>query len=219
MKNSDPVPLREQSETNEQEQNIAVSQSAQTDKKKEKNEKKKKKHNLWPLKAFVITLFLSAGVNAASELVLSDAQIWLSCLLTLLILALGVAFDMVGTAATSCDVEPFLAMASRKVKGAKTAVKLSKKSHIVSSVCCDIVGDICGIVSGVCAASIVLSVTRDFTENLSDIANFFIKVAIYAIISTMTITFKAIGKNYAVNRANNIIFGVAKFLSVFRKEG
>lgn len=219
MKNSDPVPLREQSETNEQEQNIAVCQSAQTDKKKEKNEKKKKKHNLWPLKAFVITLFLSAGVNAASELVLSDAQIWLSCLLTLLILALGVAFDMVGTAATSCDVEPFLAMASRKVKGAKTAVKLSKKSHIVSSVCCDIVGDICGIVSGVCAASIVLSVTRDFTENLSDIANFFIKVAIYAIISTMTITFKAIGKNYAVNRANNIIFGVAKFLSVFRKEG
>ncbi len=219
MKNSDPVPLREQSETNEQEQNIAVSQSAQTDKKKEKNEKKKKKHNLWPLKAFVITLFLSAGVNAASELVLSDAQIWLSCLLTLLILALGVAFDMVGTAATSCDVEPFLAMASRKVKGAKTAVKLSKKSHIVSSVCCDIVGDICGIVSGVCAASIVLSVTRDFTENFSDIANFFIKVAIYAIISTMTITFKAIGKNYAVNRANNIIFGVAKFLSVFRKEG
>ena len=110
-------------------------------------------------------------------------------------------------------------MASRKVKGAKTAVKLSKNSHVVSSVCCDIVGDICGIVSGVCAAAIVVSLTNGLTADLSDTANFFVKVGIYAIISTLPITLKAVGKNFAVINSNKIIFGVAKFLSIFHKEG
>ena len=167
----------------------------------------------------IITLFLSFAVNAGSELVLTGAQWWLASLLTLIILVLGVTFDMIGTASTSCDVEPFLAMASRKVKGAKTAVKLSKNSHIVSSVCCDIVGDICGIVSGVCAAAIFMSLANGFSDNLNEIANFFVKVGISAIVSTATITLKAVGKNFAVINGNNIIFGVAKFLSVFHKEG
>ena len=127
---------------------------------------------------------------------------------------------MIGTAATACDVEPFLAMASRKVKGAKTAVKLSKNSHVVSSVCCDIVGDICGIVSGVCAATIVLTLTGELFSSLKgSTAEFFVKLAIYAIISTLTITLKAVGKNFAVINSNKIVFGVAKFLSIFHKEG
>lgn len=221
MKNADSVPLQEQNELQEQEQQ-ANSQLAQADKKKDKDksdkDKKKKKRNLWPLKALIITLFLSFAVNVGSELVLSTAEWWLAMILTVVILALGVFFDMIGTASTSCDVEPFLAMASRKVKGAKTAVKLAKKSHIVSSVCCDIVGDICGIVSGICAAAIFISLTNSIAD-LNGMASFFVKVGISAVVSTLTITFKAVGKNSAVNNANKIIFGVAKFLSVFRKEG
>ncbi len=217
MKNSDPVPLREENESDE----VSSKNVVETDKKKEKqcDKKKKKQRNLWPIKAMIITLFLSFAVNAGSELVLTGAQWWLASLLTLIILVLGVTFDMIGTASTSCDVEPFLAMASRKVKGAKTAVKLSKNSHIVSSVCCDIVGDICGIVSGVCAAAIFMSLANGFSDNLNEIANFFVKVGISAIVSTATITLKAVGKNFAVINGNNIIFGVAKFLSVFHKEG
>lgn len=216
MKNSDPVPLREHNEIDE-----VNSKAVESDKKKEKTQdkKKKKQRNMWPLKAMIITLFLSFAVNAGSELVLTGAQWWLAIILTLIILALGVIFDMIGTAATSCDVEPFLSMASRKVKGAKTAVKLSKNSHVVSSVCCDIVGDICGIVSGVCAAAIFMSLTNSFADKISDIANFFVKVGISAVVSTMTITLKAVGKNFAVNSSNKIIFGVAKFLSIFHKEG
>lgn len=217
MKNSDPVPLREQNEIDE----VTPKTVGEPDKKKEKQQdkKKKKQRNLWPLKAMIITLLLSFAVNAGSELVLSGAQWWLAVILTCVILVLGVVFDMIGTASTACDVEPYLAMASRKVKGAKTAVKLSKNSHIVSSVCCDIIGDICGIVSGVCAAAIFMSLANGFADGLSDIANFFIKVGISAVVSTATITLKAVGKNFAVNNSNKIIFGVAKFLSVFHKEG
>lgn len=216
MKNNDPVPLQQTDVVEEPEQqstNMSNNDVAKIkDTGKKEKDKKKKKRNLWPLKALLITLILSAAVNAASELVLSDSELWLAILLTCLILAIGVIFDMVGTASTSCDVEPFLSMASRKVKGAKTAVKLAKKSDIVSSICCDIVGDICGIVSGVCAATIALY----FVGNS---VSFIIKVAIYAVISTATITLKAVGKGYAVNNSNKIIFGVAKFLSIFSKNG
>ncbi len=172
--------------------------------------KKKKKRNLWPLKAFAITFLLSAAVNAASELVLEDSQVWLASILTLAIVAMGVFFDMIGTAATSCDIQPFLSMASRKVKGAKTAVRLAKNSDVVSSVCNDIIGDICGVVSGVCAATIAASLLG---------GNFWITVLIYAAISTLTITAKAVGKGYAVNNANKIVFNTAKILSIFSKEG
>lgn len=217
MKNNDSVPLENGDNLQEEqrEHNNGVNNKSSSKKEKEKD-KKKKKLNLWPLKALIISFFLAASVNALSELTLKGAEMWLAILLTVIILILGVLFDMIGTAATSCDVEPFLAMASRKVKGAKTAVKLSKKSHIVSSVCCDIVGDICGIVSGICAASIAMIAVKAFTDTT---VSFIVSVLIYAVISMLTITLKATGKSYAVNYSNKIIFGVAKFLSIFTKNG
>ena len=219
MKNTDSVPRQDADETQQTpivqqaKEDVQDEQSVELKKKKERAVKKKKKRNLWPLKALLITLLLSAAVNAASTVVLEKfPHLWLAALLTVLILLFGVIFDMVGTAATACDEGPFLSMASRKVRGAKLAVKLSKKSDVVSSVCCDIVGDICGIVSGVCAATIAV-----YTLNLN--GSFWWTVLIYAVISTLTITLKAIGKGIAVKQANKIIFGVAKTLSIFRKEG
>ena len=212
MKNTDSVPR--QDEDNQTEQRIDNEQHKK--KEKERSDKKKKKRNLWPLKACLITLVLAAAVNAASTLVLGDASWWLATILTLVILLLGVVFDIIGTASTACDIQPFLSMASRKVRGAKLAVKLSQKSDVVSSVCCDIVGDVCGIVSGISAATLVFFATADALDAK---VSFLISVAIYAVISTLTITLKAVGKGIAVKQANKIIFGVAKALSIFRKEG
>lgn len=175
------------------------------------NAKKKKKKNLWPLKACLITLVLAFAVNAVSELALTGAHIAIAIVITLVIVMIGVFFDIIGTASTSCDIQPFLAMASRKVKGAKTAVKFAKNSDVVSSVCNDIIGDICGVVSGVCGAAIAGNVTGNFS--------FWFSVLTYAIVSTLTITGKALGKNYAVNNANKIVFNTAKFISLFSKEG
>lgn len=213
MKNSDPVPRTYKHD--ELATDVSV-HDADKKKKQDKLDKKKSKHNLWPLKAMIITLILSALVNVLSTLVLENAQLWLAILITMLIVLLGVVFDIIGTATTSCDMQPLLAMASRKVKGAKTAVKLAQKSDVVSNVCNDIVGDICGIVSGGCAATITATA-------LSGLANvslvFILTVAVYAVISTLTITLKAVGKGIAINNSTNIVFAVAKILSIFHKEG
>ena len=197
------------------EQQPVTAEKSKTAEAKTKSNKKKKKHNTWPVKAFIMSLTLSFCVNAGSEVALSGAQLWLAILLTLIIIAIGVGFDMVGTATMSCELGPFLAMASRKVKGAKLAVKFSKNADAVSSVCCDVVGDICGVVSGVCAAAIAGTLLKNATdENL----NFWISVLVSAIVSTATITFKALAKNLAVSKANNILFGVCRVLSIFSKE-
>ena len=197
------------------EQQLVTAEKSKTAEAKTKSNKKKKKHNTWPVKAFIMSLTLSFCVNAGSEVSLSGAQLWLAILLTLIIIAIGVGFDMVGTATMSCELRPFFVLSSRKVKGAKLAVKLSKNADAVSSVCCDVVGDICGVVSGVCAAAIAGTLLKNATdENL----NFWISVLVSAIVSTATITFKALGKNLAVRKANNILFGVCRVLSIFSKE-
>ncbi len=175
------------------------------------SKKKKRKVNLWPLKAMIISIFLSFAVNAASTVALSDSHFAVACIITIVIIAIGVFFDMIGTAVTACDIQPFLSMAARKVKGAKMAVKLSQSRDTVSSICCDIVGDICGVVSGVCAASIV--------SNQIGNSNFWLSILVYALISTITITAKAVAKNIAVSGANKIVMSTAKILSIFVKEG
>ena len=220
MKNTDSVPRQDLDEAQDVQDTQSALQNEQSVEVKKKNKdranKKKKKRNLWPLKAMLITLVLAAAVNAASTLMLEDSHWWLATILTVVILLLGVIFDVIGTASTSCDIQPFLAMASRKVKGAKLAVKLSQKSDVVSSVCCDIVGDVCGIVSGISAATLVFFATSAVADTK---ISFLVSVLIYAVISTLTITLKAVGKGFAVKQANKIIFGVAKTLSIFRKEG
>ena len=218
MKNNDSVPRSSFEEpTNDQPDFSEEHSPAKKKKEKVKSDKKRKKRNLWPIKAFFITFLLALAVNTGSELVLTDSQWWLATILTVVILLLGVIFDIIGTAATACDIGPFHAMASRKIRGGKTAVSLAMKKDIVSSVCCDIVGDICGIVSGVCGAALASEAISGL--DFSTVWNVVIKVLIYSAISTLTITFKAIGKNLAVKNANKIILGVAKLLSIFRKEG
>ena len=201
MKNTDSVP-RSADEPVEEEQLEQVTAEPKK-KEREKPEKKKKKRNLWPLKAFFITFALAIAVNTGSEVVLTDSQWWLATILTVVILLLGVVFDIIGTASTACNIGPFHSMASRKIRGGKMAVKLAQKSDVVSSICNDVVGDICGIVSGVCGASLANEAMSGL--QLTGVASIAMKVLIYSVISTLTITFKAIGKNIAVKKANGII--------------
>lgn len=193
-----------------------IDAACETNTKKTK-EKRKKKRNLWPLKALLISFALAAVVNVGSELILTGTKLWISIVITVIIVLIGVFFDIIGTATTSCDIQPFLAMASRKVKGAKTAVKLAKKADAVSSVCNDIVGDICGIVSGGCASTIVLAILA--TELSQDTMRLWLSVLVYTVISTLTISLKAVGKGYAVKNANKIVFATAKTLCLFNKKG
>ncbi|MBR2030123.1 MAG: DUF21 domain-containing protein [Clostridia bacterium] len=177
--------------------------------KTEKNKKSKRK-NIWPVIVLFLTLALSFIFSLICELVMGNAPLAVAYILIVFIILLSVVFDMIGTAAASCDIQPFLSMSARKVKGAKTAVKLVKNAEKVSSVCADIIGDICGIISGACGAAIVI---KQFADGTSII----ISVLFSAFIAALTVFGKSLGKSYAMTNSNKIIYMVARVLSVFKK--
>ena len=184
--------------------------------KTEKDRKQKKDHTRWVLTVLVLTLLLSFTFGFISEVVLDSAPLAVAYVVIVVLVSISILFDMIGTAAASCDIEPFLAMAARKVRGSKRAVKLVKNAEKVSSVCADIIGDICGILSGAGMATIVALQFSSLQEGST--TAILVNVLFSALLSTVTITGKAIGKRTAMDSANDIILAVAKVLSVFDKK-
>ena len=71
-------------------------------------------------------------------------------------------FDLIGVAVTVANEEDFHAQASKKLKGAKTSIKMIRNSAKVSNFCADVIGDICGVLSGAISALIAMKITETF---------------------------------------------------------
>lgn len=191
--------------------------TAKASKKPDIEQKPKKKNKngpkLWPLKAFFITILLSVIFNILSSIAITGAGIIVIITVIIILIAVGVLFDMIGMAVASCDEKPFYAMAAKKVKGAKVSLKLIKNSDIVGSICSDIIGDICNIISGAASASLVLIITIRFNDLWSSV----ISIAITAMLAAITVGLKAVFKKIAVNNSTKIVSAVGKMLSIFSR--
>lgn len=176
--------------------------------------KKKQSRWAWPVKILVITLFLSLAISVASEFALENAGIILSVVIILILWILGVVSDMIGVAAASCSIEPFNAMCSRKVRGAKEGRALVKHAEKVSSICNDVVGDICGIISGA-AGSVIAG--KLILESMSNSIGILIAASVSAVIAGLTIFGKAMMKKFAIDNSTKVILTVGKILSIFTR--
>ena len=180
-------------------------------KKKEKINKNKTEWN-WIFKVVLISFTLSVVMSYVSTTTIPNINIIAGTVVTLLFIGLGILFDIIGVAVTSADEKVFNSMSARKIKGASLAVKMKKNAPKVSSLCCDIVGDTCGIISGTATATIA--------TNLSKITNLNILLVTLlssAIAASLTIGGKAIGKSFAMNKSNIILYEFAKIISIFAK--
>ncbi|MCI9233869.1 MAG: hypothetical protein HFH08_04635 [Bacilli bacterium] len=179
-----------------------------------KNKKLKKEKKLvdyrWILKISIIAFTLSIVFSLLSETVMPKVNLWIGIIILILFIGIGILFDMVGVAVTAADETPFHSMAARKVRGAKVAVKFKKSAAQVSSFCNDVIGDICGIVSGSTGA--ILSVTISSSLQMDALL---ISLLVTAIIAALTIGGKAMGKGFAVNKSNVILFEFSKVVSLF----
>lgn len=156
--------------------------------------------------SFVISFFFSL----IAQLTIPNLSLLLGIIITLLFILFGILFDIIGVSVTTADEKVFHSMNSRKVKGASVAVKFKKNADKVSSFCCDVIGDICGIISGACGTIITTSLATSFHFNL-----LFTGLFVAAIIAALTIGGKAIGKSFAVNNSNVILYNFAKVVSYF----
>lgn len=191
------------------------SKNAKQDKKQseKKSVKKGGLKNHWAIKATVITFFLSAFFSLLSELTASAGIIVTTLLLVFLIFC-GVLFDGVGVSVAACELAPLMSMASKKVPGAKTAIKLVKNAEVVSNICNDVIGDCCGILSGACASAVVIKLMMILPGTYEKI----IAIVMSAVVSALTVGGKAFLKNVAINNAKDFVMFTSKVISVFIKE-
>lgn len=181
------------------------------EKRKEK-EKKERVNFKWIRTILLVAFFLTFGLSFLSETIIPNISLIGGIIVTLIFVFIGILFDIIGVSVTSADEAVFHSMASRKVKGANIAVKFKKSSDKVSSFCCDVIGDICGIISGAATAAIaaILVLKYNFNPILTSLI-------VASIIASLTIGGKAIGKSFAINKSEIILYEFAKVVSVFYK--
>lgn len=180
-----------------------------------KKEKVKKEHIdvKWIFKILVMSFMISFGLSFVSEMTIPNLSLVLGIIVTLLFIGLGIIFDIVGVSVTSSDEAVFHSMNSRKVKGAAVAVKFKKNADKVASFCNDVIGDICGIVSGAAGTTIAAIIITTYNAN-----PLIVTLTVSATIAALTIGGKAIGKSFAINKSDIILYEFAKIVSTFYKK-
>ena len=180
-------------------------------KKKDKN-KKELIDKKWIAFILGISFVLSIVMSLISQLIIPNLNIIIGIIVTLLFVFIGILFDIIGVSVTPADESVFHSMSSRKVYGANQAVAFKKNAEKVSSFCCDVVGDICGIISGASGTTITILLSENLGFNL-----LLTGLIVAAIISSLTIGGKAVGKSFAINNSTIILYRFAKFISHFHK--
>lgn len=177
-----------------------------------KKEKIKKEHVNWSwiMTILCVTFIISFILSFIANATIPNISLFFGIIITLFFIIIGILFDIIGVAVTTADEKVFNSMSSRKVKGASTAVKFKKNADKVSSFCCDVIGDICGVISGAAGTAITAIIATTFKLDLL-LSGLFVA----AIISSLTIGGKAIGKSFAINKSDIILYEFAKFISNF----
>ena len=162
----------------------------------------------WVITIFLVTIVVSGIISLLSDVIMSGSSMPVAFLILFVIILIGIVFDIIGMAVASADEKPFHSMASRKVPGAREAIRLLRNAERVSSICNDVVGDICGVVSGCAAATIAAQILRNFEFSWPRI----VSLTMSALAAGLTVGGKAIGKGYAVSSCTQIVHAVGKLL-------
>ncbi len=177
-----------------------------------KKDNKKNSELKWFLQVTVIAFILSIIFSFISNNAVSILPVLPAIIVLVLVVGIGILFDIVGVAVTVAKDDEFNAKATKKAKGAKTSLYLIKNSSKVANICADVIGDICGVLSGAISAGISLKLMEGTG------INFNIQFIISALVAAFTIGGKALGKGFAKRNSSKIVDIMGKFLGIFRKD-
>lgn len=181
----------------------------------EKNLPKLKNNLAWPIKVLVLTFSFSVCFSVLSEIINSKVGVIISLSIIVVFFLINVAFDIIGVATTVCEKQGFIKLAEDGDKNAKIALRMVDNNEKVCSFCCDIIGDICGILSGSAGASLIYK----FHFNLTSAELILFSTLISALIASITVFAKAVGKNIAIRKSFSIVYFVGKLGLIFYKRG
>lgn len=165
-----------------------------------KNSKSKEKDlskMKWFIQVFITTFILSICFSYISTYGVSNLNLVSSIIILIAVIGVGIIFDIMAVAVTVAKEEEFHAKATKKVDGAKTSLKLIKNSAKVANICADVIGDVCGVLSGAISAMISAKLAENTGANLQFI--------ISAIVASLTVGGKALGKEVANKNSTKIV--------------
>ncbi|MDR0889986.1 MAG: hypothetical protein LBM28_04990 [Oscillospiraceae bacterium] len=189
----------------------------------EPRSKKKKGHSgknaantRWIISAFIITVLISSAFSFLSSEAMAGAGLVEAFVVLLVIVLIGILFDVIGIAVTAASEKPFHSMAAKKVTGAAEALALLRNADKVSSICNDVVGDVCGVISGSASAAIAV---RALSAGGS---NAVAQLLMSAFVAGLTVAGKASCKHFAMRQSTGILHVVSKCIyyikSLFRRK-
>lgn len=162
----------------------------------------------WITTIFGTTIGISAAMSFLSNEMLSGGGLILSFAVLLVIILIGILFDIIGVSVTAAEEKPFHSMAAKKVPEAREALKMLRRAERVSSFCNDVVGDICGVISGSAAAVIAANAITGMSPVLGSV----VQLLLSAVVAGLTVGGKAFGKSIAMNNSTAIIHAAAKVM-------
>lgn len=176
-----------------------------------KNKKEEKTTIKWFIQVFTMTFILSVIFSYISTNGVSNLSLVPASLILILVIFVGIIFDIIGVAVTVANEHEFHAKATKKVEGSKNSIKLIKNAPKVANICADVIGDICGVLSGAISALIAVKITEQFGMNFN------LQFVLSALVSSLTVGGKAIGKDIANKKSTNIVHSVGIVLNKFKK--
>lgn len=166
----------------------------------------------WFITIFITTFILSVTFSYISTNALNDLDILPAIIILVAVIFVGIIFDIIGVAITVADEHEFHAKATKKAHGSKASIFLIRNSAKVANICADVIGDICGVLSGAISAIIAAKIGEQ--TGLGSNVQFIMS----AIVASLTVGGKALGKNFAQEKSTKIVYNVGKIMSVFIKE-
>jgi len=177
-----------------------------------KKEKAKQSKQKWVLTVVLLSFGLSVIMSFVTSMFVESAGLLVALLSLIALVSLGILTDIIGVAVTSANEQPFIAMASKRIRGAKQALQLIRRAERVSSILNDVVGDIVGIISG--SAGSVIAVYLVSLGVRSAIAS----MLITAFTSAFMIGGKAYGKGIAIANSDRIVLFAGKVMAMFDRK-
>ncbi|NLP46607.1 MAG: hypothetical protein GX347_06155 [Epulopiscium sp.] len=164
----------------------------------------------WLVGITIGTLLLAILFGYISLIFMEKLNVIGASLILFLLIFIGVFFDILGIAVTAADEVPFHSMASNKVSGAKESIFLIRNAGIVANFCNDVIGDISGIISGTATGAIILKVNQIYSIN-----SVLWSILLTAMVAGITVGGKALGKELALKKANEIIYQLGMILHIY----
>lgn len=174
--------------------------------KKEQENEEQYSNMKWVIQSFIITFVLSIIFSYVSTNGVANLSLIPAILILVLVIIIGIFFDIIGVAVTIANEEEFHAKATKKAKGSKDSIKLIKNAPKVANVCADVIGDICGVLSGAISALIAMKISTELNMPFN------IQFILSALVSALTVSGKAFGKQIANKNSTTIVHKVGETL-------